>query len=343
MAIYRCEIKTVSRKQGRNVVAAAAYRAGVMLSDMCDFFNKEHRRHDYTRRGGVVASGIMLPDGVPALFADRQTLWNAQERAENRKNSRVAREAIISLPHELTDKQRHKAVMRYAQHIINRYGVACDYAIHRPDRKADSRNHHAHILFTTRRMTADGLGEKTRELDDKAAGAEEIRHMRKSWENICNDALLQAKKVARVDCRSLKDRGINRLPEPKQGAVATQMERQGRVSHAGKERRAVKAYNDALAMMEGEEQRQHPRAVTDRCRGQNGVTTHQTHQPTPCALALQADAVLSAGVVAPETGDTVRAAIISDMAACQAYGDSAGRGRIRDRVSGSQDRHRADL
>ena len=252
MAIYRCEIKTISRKQGRNAILAACYRAGVALIDACDFFTKEQRRHDYTRRGGVVASGIILPDDAPASLQDRQALWNAQERAENRKNSRVAREAVVSLPHELTDEQRHKAVIRYARHIMERYGVGCDYAIHRPDKDADDRNHHAHFLFTTRRITSDGFGEKTRELDDKITGAEEITHMRQAWERICNDALLEAEQAARVDCRSLKAQGINRLPEPKQGAMATAMERRGRVSHAGTERRAVKAYNDALAMLEGE-------------------------------------------------------------------------------------------
>ena len=104
MAIYRCEIKTVSRKQGRNAILAACYRAGVALIDRCDFFTKEKRWHDYTRRSGVVASGIILPDDAPASLQDRQALWNAQERAENRKNSRVAREAVVSLPHELTDE-----------------------------------------------------------------------------------------------------------------------------------------------------------------------------------------------------------------------------------------------
>ena len=249
MAIYRCEIKPVSRSNGRNAILAACYRAGVALVDACDFFTKEQRRHDYTRRGGVVASGIMLPNNTPAAYQDRQTLWNAQERAENRKNSRVAREAILSLPHELDDAQRQAAVMRYAAHLIHRYGVACDYAVHRPDKGADARNHHAHILFTTRRITPDGLGEKTRELDDKAQGREEIKQMRQTWEHICNEALAEANHTARVDCRSLKDQGIHRLPEPKQGAMATAMERAGRPSHAGEERRATKAYNDALAMM----------------------------------------------------------------------------------------------
>ena len=247
MCIYRCEIKVISRKDGRNAILAAAYRAGEKLEDLTDFFTGEKRVHDYTRRDGVVANGLILPESTPPdLATSRQALWNAQERAETRKNSRVAREVIIALPHELSDAARLALVRGYATAIMKRYGVACDYAVHSPDKNADARNHHAHILFTTRRMTRNGLGEKTRELDDKTQGKEEIHALRALWEELCNDALKTAHRPERVDKRSLKERGIHRLPEPKQGAIATQRERQGKGSHAGNERRAVKAYNAAL-------------------------------------------------------------------------------------------------
>jgi MobA/MobL family len=255
MALYRCEIKALSRSDNRNAVLAASYRAGVVLVDEADFFTKAPRTHDYSRRTGVVASGLIVPSCTPeALAQTRAALWNAQERAETRKNSRIAREAIIALPYELDDHGRQQAVIRYAEHIMNRYGVACDYAIHRPDKRGDDRNHHAHILFTVRRMTKEGLGEKTRELDDQTQGAEEIIHLRQTWETICNEALAAAKQPVRVDCRSLRARGIHRLPEPKQGAAATRREREGHTSHAGEERRATMAYNDTLERMEGQEE-----------------------------------------------------------------------------------------
>lgn len=284
MAIYRCEIKPVSRKDGRNAILAACYRAGVALVDECDFFTKARRRHDYTRRGGVITSGLVLPVDAPASLQDRQGLWNAQERAENRKNSRIAREAVIALPHELTDIQRQRAVIRYATHIMQRYGVGCDYAIHRPHRRGDSRNHHAHILFTTRRITPDGLGGKTRELDDKTTGAEEIIQLRQTWEHICNDMLAEARQAARVDCRSLQAQGVHRIPQPKQGAIATAMERAGQCSHAGEERRAVTAYNDVIAMMEQERDSDAPeplptpsRAITDATNAVRHARQHNDH------------------------------------------------------------------
>ena len=49
-----------------------------------------------------------------------------------------------------------------AQKLVERYGVAADVAIHAPHREGDQRNHHAHILTTTRVLSAEGLTDKTR-------------------------------------------------------------------------------------------------------------------------------------------------------------------------------------
>ena len=250
MCIYRCEINKFSRSKKQSAVAAAAYRSGQKLIDAQDWQTKDSKTHDYTRRTGVVATGILLPEGAPEHLRDRAALWNAAERAERKGNSLVARECILALPHELTDKQRLEATTAFAAYMVERYGVACDYAIHKPDRMGDNRNHHAHVMFTTRIVTKDGLGAKTRVLDDKKTGSAEFTKIRKAWEIICNEALAKADIAARVDSRSLKDQGIDRVPDPKQGAIATQMERQGKTSHAGEERRAVKAYNATLDAIE---------------------------------------------------------------------------------------------
>ena len=89
----------------------------------------------------------------------REALWNAAERAENRSNSRVAREYELALPHELSKAQRLELVRGFATEIANRHGVAVDFAIHAPHREGDTRNHHAHVLATTRVIEPAGLGE----------------------------------------------------------------------------------------------------------------------------------------------------------------------------------------
>ena len=85
-----------------------------------------------------------------------------------------------------------------------RFGVVADVAIHAPHRDGDQRNHHAHILTTTRRVEADGFTTKTRELDKRKLGSQNIIDMREHWANLQNQALERAGSIDRVDHRSLE-------------------------------------------------------------------------------------------------------------------------------------------
>ena len=142
MALYRAETKPISRKDGRSAIAAAAYRSGGSLVD-----DRTGNVHDYTRRRGVVTTGIITPDGQGC---ERNALWNGAEAAEKRKDARTAREWVLALPAELTDAQRKELTERFSRSLAERFGVAVDFAIHRPGKEGDQRNHHAHVLTTTR-------------------------------------------------------------------------------------------------------------------------------------------------------------------------------------------------
>ena len=233
MASYHCSIKPVSRGAGRSGTAAAAYRAGVCLSD-----ERTGEIHDYTRKQGVEHAELVLPSGVDI---DRERLWNAAESAEKRKDARVAREFELALPSELTADQRRELAIDYAKSIVEQYGVAADVAIHEPNRRGDQRNHHAHILITTRAITPDGLGAKTDlEQEDKAlraqgkgTGREQIEALREAWATRCNIALERAGHQERVSHKSLEAQGIDREPTSHLGPVATAMERRGERSDRG--------------------------------------------------------------------------------------------------------------
>jgi len=54
--------------------------------------------HDYTRKGGVIHTEILLPNHAPDEYADRTILWNAVEKIEKAANSQLARELDIVLP-----------------------------------------------------------------------------------------------------------------------------------------------------------------------------------------------------------------------------------------------------
>jgi hypothetical protein len=84
MAIYHCSIKIITRGKGKTAVSAAAYRAAELIKSEYD-----GETHDYMRKGGVVHTEILLPEHVPAEYADRATLWNAVEKAERNGNAQL--------------------------------------------------------------------------------------------------------------------------------------------------------------------------------------------------------------------------------------------------------------
>jgi Ti-type conjugative transfer relaxase TraA len=267
MAIYHLSMKPLSRSSGRSAVAAAAYRAAENLTNERDGIT-----HDFTRRSGIEHAEIALPgdkisaDGHVALgdgpdwARDRSALWNAAEAVERRKDSRVAREIEVSLPYELSAEQRLTLTREFAQSLALRYGVAVDFAIHSPHGHTDTRNHHAHLMLTTRKVvdvaapalgvgqatcldgpapggaTASGLGEKSElEWENKKLEAlglptthEQLRDLRIGWEQRSNEHLARAGLDIRIDHRSHQERGLEIEPTQHMGVHATQMERRGK-------------------------------------------------------------------------------------------------------------------
>ncbi|MCC0014126.1 MAG: MobA/MobL family protein, partial [Rhodobiaceae bacterium] len=220
-----------ARASGRSAVGSAAYRCAEKLTNERDGIT-----HDYTAKQGVEHAEIVLPEGVNADWArDRSDLWNAAEFAEKRKDARVAREFEVALPHELSAEQRLEAAREMAQELADRYGAAVDFAIHAPHEASDVRNHHAHILMTTRQVTENGLGEKTyieREnkwllSNDLPTTDMQLRDIRQSWEVIANEHLARAGLDIRIDHRSHLERGLEIAPTEHMGVHATQMERRG--------------------------------------------------------------------------------------------------------------------
>lgn len=234
MATYRLSVKLISRSSGRSATAAAAYRAGERIVD-----ERTGEIFDYRRRSDVLDRAILAPRGSPEWVRNRTALWNAAEAAERRKDAQIAREIQVSLPHELSLKGNRALLRAFIKEQLTDRGMVTDVAIHAAHRGSDERNIHAHILLTTREMTSEGFGSKTRAWNDRAL----LETWRAEWGRHVNRALELARVRARVDHRSYAERGIDREPEPKQGYVATKMERQGRHSHAGDDRRAAKSRN----------------------------------------------------------------------------------------------------
>jgi ATP-dependent exoDNAse (exonuclease V) alpha subunit len=236
LAIYLLNMRTFGRGAGSSSVSAVAYRAGERIRD-----ERTGRAYDHSDRKDVMHKEIILPgkfaDHDMTWALDRANLWNEAERAETRRNARVAREYLVALPVELSPKQRTDLVKGFSQGLSDRYGYAVDFAIHAPRDfpGSDPRNFHAHLLTTTRVVTVEGLGAKTTlDMSDAnriKAGLKPVIHellyVRERWSTVANEALEDAHVDARIDHRRLEVQGIDREPLPHIPRAAFEMERQG--------------------------------------------------------------------------------------------------------------------
>ena len=137
IAIYHWNVGIVSRGKGKSAVAAAAYRSGEKLTNEWDGMT-----HDYTRKGGVVHTEIMLPPHAPPPFSDRSTLWNSVELYEKAGNAQLAREIDAALPIELSREEQIRLVREYCSSQFVSKGMCADFALH----DTDSGNPHCHII-----------------------------------------------------------------------------------------------------------------------------------------------------------------------------------------------------
>lgn len=255
MAIYRCELKIYSRGKASSATAASAYVTGskvagrgansgkvgvksVSAVEAAAYRASEKIQdaasghvHDYSRKENVLWSGIMAPADAPAWARDRSQLWNAVEAAEKRKDAQLFRECLVSIPRELSPEAGRKLVQDFVQAQFVDKGMVADIGIHSPEAADGDLNPHAHIMLTTRRIADGKFGPKetawngvlwTNRLALKANEAKGYKdgflyQLRAAWEAACNAALADAGDSARVDRRSLKDQGIDRMPQQKLG------------------------------------------------------------------------------------------------------------------------------
>lgn len=243
MAEYHLTVGTIGRSAGRSSIAAAAYRSGTEITD-----ERTGLVHDFTKKGGVLGSEIILPGGGTA---DRAEFWNGIEKHHKRGDAVLVREMEISLPRELTDEQRKDLAVSYVKELTDRYGVAADVALHAPrtvtDRDLEKKpdqyheidpvtgrrhngNWHAHIMLSACHVQPDGtLGKKAVELDPIHCQKHRIVNMvereRPRWGDLANAALERHGHDARIDHRSHAERGIEAEPTRHLGPAAAGIER----------------------------------------------------------------------------------------------------------------------
>ena len=261
MAIYHLSIKIVSRGKGKSAVAASAYRSGEKIKNEYDGVV-----HDFTRKGGIAHTEILLPQNAPQEFLDRGTLWNSVEKIEKSKNSQLAREIEIALPKELDREKQIELVREYVKENFVKIGMCADIALH----DKDDGNPHAHILLTMRPLNEDKTwGAKSKKeyiLDENGEKVklkngnyktrkintvdwneqDKAEEWRKTWADITNKYLEENSIQEKVDHRSYQRQGIEEIPTIHLGVSASQMEKKGIATDRGNINREIRKQNRLL-------------------------------------------------------------------------------------------------
>ena len=261
MAIYHLSIKIISRGKGKSAVAASAYRSGEKIKNEYDGIV-----HDFTRKGGIAHTEILLPQNAAQEFANRSVLWNSVEKIEKSKNSQLAREIEIALPKELDMEKQIELVRNYVKENFVDVGMCADIALH----DKNDGNPHAHILLTMRPLNEDTTwGAKSKKeyiLDENGEKVklkngnyktkkinavdwneqDKAEHWRKAWADITNKYLEENSIQEKVDHRSYERQGIEQIPTIHLGVSATQMEKKGINTDRGNINREIKHQNKIL-------------------------------------------------------------------------------------------------
>lgn len=261
MAIYHFSAQIISRSNGSSAVGSSAYRSGEKIED-----ERTGLIHDYTRKSGVEHTEILTPDNAPEWASERAKLWNEVEKIEKSKNSQLSREINIALPKELSLKEQIKLTREFAKDTFVNKGMVADIAIHDNSKG----NPHAHIMLTVRPFNEQGewgakskkeyilnkdgekiklkSGEyKSRKIDTVDWNKKEnLEKWREQWAKYANRSLERNGIKERIDHRSLKEQGVQRVPQIHVGPHASAMEKRGMESDRGKLNKEIKETNKLI-------------------------------------------------------------------------------------------------
>ena len=266
MALFHLSVTQTKRSAGQSAIASAAYRAGERLYS--EYYGEYS---DYTRKGGVICSDILLPSHAPPEYADRQTLWNAVEKAERGKNAQLAYSFDIALQNEFSLEENIALARQFLLENFVSRGMVVDFAVHQPDREDGGiPNPHFHVLCPIRPIEQDGKwgckqhrvyeldedGNRIRDANGKYVfnavpttdwgSPETLEHWREAWAEMCNAKFAEKGLDVRIDHRSYERQGVDLLPTIHEGATVRAMEKKGIRTEKGEFNRWIKATNAVI-------------------------------------------------------------------------------------------------
>lgn len=253
MALYHFHVGQIKRSAGRSAVECAAYRAGEKLYS--EYYGLVS---DYTRKGGVVHTEILLPPHAPREYSDRQTLWNAVEEVEHNKKAQLAYSFDIALQNEFSMEENIDLARQFLLDNLVSRGMIADFAVHQPDKGSGIPNQHFHVMCPIRPLNPDGTwGAKQRRVYRKNGKfdavpttdwgkPETLEAWREAWAAQCNAKFEEKGLSYRIDHRSYERQGVEQLPTVHEGVAVRQMEAKGIVTDKGEHNRWIRS---ATAML----------------------------------------------------------------------------------------------
>ena len=266
MALFHFTVTQTKRSKGQSAIASAAYRSGEKLYS--EYYGEYS---DYTRKGGVICSDILLPSHAPPEYADRQTLWNAVEKAERGKNAQLAYSFEISLQNEFSLEENIALAREFLFREFVSRGMTVDVSFHEKEcEDGGTPNPHFHFLCPIRPMEQDGTwgikqrreyvldeeGNRIRDANGKYVfnavpttdwgSPETLEHWREAWAEMCNAKFAEKGLDVRIDHRSYERQGVDLLPTIHEGATVRAMEKKGIRTEKGEFNRWIKATNAVI-------------------------------------------------------------------------------------------------
>ena len=263
IALFHFHVTQIKRSAGQSAVAAAAYRSGEKLHS--EYYGEDS---DYTRKGGVICSEILLPPQAPLSFSDRETLWNAVEKVERGKRAQLAYSFDIALQNEFSMQENIELARHFLLEQCVSRGMVADYAIHQPDKKDGGiQNPHFHVMCPIRPIEPDGkwgnkqrreyvLDEQGERIRDEAGNyvfnavpttdwgkPETLEFWREQWAQLCNTRFAEKGLDCRIDHRSYERQGVEQIPTQHEGPTVRAMEAKGIRTNKGDLNRWIRKTN----------------------------------------------------------------------------------------------------
>lgn len=266
IALYHFHVTQIKRSAGQSAIASAAYRSGEKLHS--EYYGEDS---DYTKKGGVIYSEILLPPHAPSSFSDRETLWNEVEKAERGKKAQLAYSFDIALQNEFSIQENIEIARQFLLDNFVSRGMVVDFAIHQSDKEDGGiQNPHFHVMCPIRPIELNGKwGNKQRReyvldkdgnrIRDEAGNdvfnavpttdwgkPETLEFWREQWAQLCNARFAEKGLDCRIDHRSYERQGVEQIPTQHEGATVRAMESKGIRTDKGDFNRWIRKTNAML-------------------------------------------------------------------------------------------------